>query len=47
MVTSSPHVLGIAGSPRRNGNTALLLQRAMREAFLAGQSLIEVDQEEK
>jgi multimeric flavodoxin WrbA len=43
MATFSPYVLGVAGSPRRNGNTDLLLQRAMREAFLAGQSLIEVD----
>jgi len=43
MATSSPYVLGIAGSPRRNGNTDLLLQRAMCKAFLAGQSLIEID----
>jgi multimeric flavodoxin WrbA len=36
MVTSSPYVLGVAGSPRRNGNTDLLLQQAMRGAATKG-----------
>jgi multimeric flavodoxin WrbA len=36
MATSSPYVLGIAGSPRRDGNTDLLLQQAMRGAAAKG-----------
>ena len=36
MAISSPHLLGIAGSPRRNGNTALLLQQALQGAAAKG-----------
>ena len=36
MVTSSPYLLGIAGSPRRDGNTDLLLQQAVRGAATKG-----------
>jgi len=36
MANSSPYVLGIGGSPRRGGNTDLLLERAMSGAAAAG-----------
>ena len=36
MASSSPYVLGIGGSPRRGGNTDLLLERAMSGAAATG-----------
>lgn len=36
MAASSPYVLGIAGSPRRNGNTTVLLQEALQGAATKG-----------